>query len=239
MTSGEPRAVVALDIGGTKIASAIGDAGGELRRWRTLPTEAERGAERVLESAIALANEVLREERANGGDVRAIGISTMGLTRVDRVDLAPNVPGWEGLKIPAAIATAFPALPAAFGNDVKLAALAELTWGALADVSSGVYLNLGTGIAADSRCRRTGYPGRPRGCRRDRILAHRRRRDAANGRRRRVSLRRRLSAAGVSRTGPVRSWGGRSRSPSSSFGPRTTRARKCCSRECGTRSGHW
>ena len=39
-------------------------------------------------------------------------------------------------------------MPAAFGNDVKLAALAELRWGALAGVESGVYLNLGTGIAA-------------------------------------------------------------------------------------------
>jgi len=43
---------------------------------------------------------------------------------------------------------AFPALPAAFGNDVKLAALAELRWGALAGVICGAYLNLGTGIAA-------------------------------------------------------------------------------------------
>jgi glucokinase len=77
-----------------------------------------------------------------------MGVSTMGLTRVDRVDLAPNVPGWEDLKIPAVIDKAFPELPAAFGNDVKLAALAELVWGALAGVTSGVYLNLGTGIAA-------------------------------------------------------------------------------------------
>ena len=148
MTDGTASAVVALDIGGTKIASAIGDAGGELRRWRTIPTKAERGSERVLESAIALANEVLGEERASGGNVRAIGVSTMGLTRPDRVDLAPNVPGWMDLAIPAMIDKAFPALPAAFGNDVKLAALAELTWGALASVACGVYLNLGTGIAA-------------------------------------------------------------------------------------------
>jgi glucokinase len=148
MMGGGAGAVLALDIGGTKIAAAIGDAGGELRRWRTRPTEAERGAERVLESAIALANEVLWEERVSGGDVRAIGVSTMGLTRVDRVDLAPNVPGWADLAIPAVIGKAFPALPLAFGNDVKLAALAELTWGALADVACGVYLNLGTGVAA-------------------------------------------------------------------------------------------
>ena len=57
-------------------------------------------------------------------------------------------PGWEDLAIPAAIEEAFPALPARFGNDVKLAALAELTWGALAGVDCGVYVNLGTGIAA-------------------------------------------------------------------------------------------
>jgi len=148
MMSHAATAVVALDIGGTKIASAIGGADGELRRWRTLPTAAERGAERVLESALALANEVLCEEQENGGDVRAIGVSTMGLTRVDHVDLAPNVPGWGDLAIPTAIERAFPALPAAFGNDVKLAALAELMWGALAGVASGVYLNLGTGVAA-------------------------------------------------------------------------------------------
>jgi glucokinase len=148
MTSGASSAVVALDIGGTKIASAIGDPSGELRRWRTMPTEADRGAEQVLASAVALANEVLCEAQASGEDVSAIGVSTMGLTRVDHVDLAPNVPGWEKLAIPAAIERAFPALPAAFGNDVKLAALAELSWGALAGVDCGVYLNLGTGIAA-------------------------------------------------------------------------------------------
>jgi glucokinase len=141
-------AVLALDIGGTKIASAVGAADGELRRRRTVPTEADRGAEQVLQAALALANEVLREEQASGGAVRAIGVSTMGLTRADHVDLAPNVPGWNDLAIPATIERAFPALPAAVGNDVKLAALGELTWGALAGVACGVYLNLGTGVAA-------------------------------------------------------------------------------------------
>ena len=108
MIAGAPTAVVALDIGGTKIASAIGEAGGELRRWRTLPTEAERGAERVLKSAIALANEVLCEEMENGGEVGAIGISTMGLTHGDHVDLAPNVPGWGDLAIPGPSRGLFP-----------------------------------------------------------------------------------------------------------------------------------
>jgi glucokinase len=148
MTVGIAGAFLALDIGGTKIASAVGEADGTLRHCRTLPTEADRGARAVLDSAVDLATEVLCAERASGGEVCAIGVSTMGLTRADHVDLAPNVPGWESLAIPAVIEGAFPALPAAFGNDVKLAALAELTWGALVGVDYGVYLNLGTGIAA-------------------------------------------------------------------------------------------
>lgn len=146
--SGAAGAVLALDIGGTKIAAAIGDGDGALRHRRSLPTDAGRGAERVLEAALGLARAVLGEERASGGEVGAVGVSTMGLTRPDRVELAPNVPGWADLALPAAMGDAFPGMPAAFGNDVKLAALAELTWGALSRVECGVYLNLGTGVAA-------------------------------------------------------------------------------------------
>lgn len=140
--------VLALDIGGTKIASAIGSANGELRLCHAVPTGAERGAERVLQSAVSLARQVLDEQRETGGEVQAIGVSTMGLTRSDHVELAPNVPGWAELAIPSAIKEAFPSLPMAVGNDVKLAALAELTWGSLAGVGCGVYVNLGTGLAA-------------------------------------------------------------------------------------------
>ena len=52
-------------------------------------------------------------------------------------------------------------------TDVKAAALAEARWGALAGVDPGVYLNLGTGLAAaiwssaaGSSPARTGRPGR-------------------------------------------------------------------------------
>jgi glucokinase len=72
----------------------------------------------------------------------------MGLTRDDRVELAPNVPGWDRLVLPPALYESFPDLPLVIGNDVKVATLAELRWGALAGVDCGAYLNLGTGVAA-------------------------------------------------------------------------------------------
>jgi glucokinase len=129
-----------LDIGGTKLAAAVGDTNGVLRRVCFAPTSASDGGVRVLERAIALAQGVLVQEREAGGDVVALGVSTMGLT--------PNVPGWSGLSIPATLAEAFTDLVVTVGNDVKAATLAELFWGALVGVEQGIYLNLGTGVAA-------------------------------------------------------------------------------------------
>jgi glucokinase len=72
----------------------------------------------------------------------------MGYTREEGVDLAPNVPGWESLRLPATLRHAFPGVPLALDNDVRAAAKAELKWGALAGVTTGLYVNLGTGVAA-------------------------------------------------------------------------------------------
>ncbi len=139
---------LALDIGGTKLAAAVGDASGLLRRCRTEPTCASAGAEEVLRRALTLAGEVLDEEERAGGGVRALGVSTIGITGEAGTELAPNVPGWEKLRLPDALRGAFPGLLLAIDNDVRAATLAELTWGALAGTDVGVYLNLGTGTAA-------------------------------------------------------------------------------------------
>ena len=141
-------AVLALDLGGTKLAAAVVEASGVLRRRRSEPTRAESGADDVLRRAVALAGAVLAEELRDGGSVGALGVATMGITRDHGTELAPNVPGWDRLAIPAALRRAFPSLEVAIGNDVRAATLAELSWGALKGVETGVYLNLGTGVMA-------------------------------------------------------------------------------------------
>ena len=72
----------------------------------------------------------------------------MGITLEDRVLLAPNVPGWERLEIPRLMRQAFSTDTIRIANDVKAAAAAELRWGALVGTDVGLYLNLGTGLAA-------------------------------------------------------------------------------------------
>jgi glucokinase len=149
----EPRRVLALDIGGTKLAAAITDSNGRIDRTRTAPTNAGAGAAAALENAISLAISVLDAERAAGAStgapsVEAVGVSTMGITREDGVRWAPNVPGWSNLRIPGRLRSAFGGLPVTIVNDVKAATQAELTWGTLRGVGTGLYVNLGTGIAA-------------------------------------------------------------------------------------------
>jgi glucokinase len=61
--------------------------------------------------------------------------------------LAPNVPGWDGLDLPARLEEAL-GTTVVFGNDVNAAALAEARWGALGGTDAGVFVSLGTGIKA-------------------------------------------------------------------------------------------
>jgi glucokinase len=143
----ESGLIVALDFGGTKMAAAVAGSDGQILDTATIPTKPADGADpamqRILDAAAGLAR------RAQGADrVTAVGVATMGITLADRVLFAPNVPGWERLAIPSMVRGRFPGAEVQVDNDVKAAAWAELTWGALQGAQTAIYLNLGTGIAA-------------------------------------------------------------------------------------------
>jgi glucokinase len=142
------REVVVLDIGGTKLAAGIVDESARLRERSRVETERTEGAERALERALGLVDEIISAERQAGRRPAALGVSTNGLTRETGVQLAPAVPGWSELRIPARLRARFPGLPTTVINDVKAGACAEIAWGALRGVANGLYVNLGTGFAA-------------------------------------------------------------------------------------------
>ncbi|WP_219471117.1 ROK family protein [Nonomuraea rhizosphaerae] len=129
--------VLGIDVGGTKVAVGVSVADG--------PEIAERVR---LDSGAGALERALAAARGLDGSPAAVGFSTCGVVRDGRVRLAPNVPGWEGLELPRLLREEYGAVPVAIDNDVKAAAAAELRWGALRGVSTGVYLNLGTGLAA-------------------------------------------------------------------------------------------
>ena len=85
---------------------------------------------------------------APDSDLAAVGVATFGIPAEDRVLLAPAIDGWESLALGRELRAAFPGAQLRMATDVKAAAAAEYRWGALRGCDPGVYLNLGTGLAA-------------------------------------------------------------------------------------------
>jgi glucokinase len=139
---------LAIDFGGTKIAVGTARGDGELIACERIETLADRGAEQAVARALELARNLSADARAAGaGECAAAGAVSPGVVQDNRMLLAPNVPGWDGLDLPARLEDAL-GTTVVFGNDVNAAALAEARWGALAGTDAGVFVSLGTGIKA-------------------------------------------------------------------------------------------
>src|SRR5262245_3280685 len=140
--------VLGIDFGGTKIALATAALDGRLLESDRLETDAGQGAVQAVDRALARGQQLLAETTRDGGRCVAVSAVSPGIVYEDRVALAPNVPGWEELQLPALLRERFGLTRAAVGTDVKAAAVAELRWGSLRGADPAILLILGTGIAA-------------------------------------------------------------------------------------------
>ena len=139
--------VLGIDFGGTKIATAVCDLAGRRLATRIVDAEPERGARTAFDRGVR-AGRALLGEAAIGRPLAGVGVSTFGIPSEDSVALAPAIDGWQDIAMGRELREAFAGAPVTMATDVKAAALAEARWGALAGVDPGVYLNLGTGLAA-------------------------------------------------------------------------------------------
>jgi glucokinase len=146
-TSPPSPVVLGIDYGGTKIATAVCDLSGHRLATRVIDAEPDGGARAAFDRGV-LAARALLAETAGGRPLAGVGVSTFGIPSEDGVALAPAIDGWEDLTMGRDLRAAFAGTPVTLATDVKAAALAEARWGALAGVDPGVYLNLGTGLAA-------------------------------------------------------------------------------------------
>jgi len=167
---GNSPVVLGFDFGGTKIATAVCDLTGNRLASATISTGAasvgvagtaptpagqpaavrppsERGARAILGRGIRAARELLATA-APHSELAAVGAATFGIPFEDRVELAPAIAGWESLALGRELRAAFGGAEVRMATDAKAAATAEVRWGALNGCDPGVYLNLGTGLAA-------------------------------------------------------------------------------------------
>src|ERR1700735_3185482 len=139
--------VLGIDYGGTKIATAVCDLSGRRLATRVIDAEPDGGARAAFDRGVRAAKTLLAET-AIDRPLAGVGVSTFGIPSEDSVALAPAIDGWEDLAMGRHLRAAFEGTPVTMATDVKAAALAEARSGALAGVDPGVYLNLGTGLAA-------------------------------------------------------------------------------------------
>jgi glucokinase len=141
--------VLGIDFGGTKIALATAALDGRLLASDRIETDAGNGATQAVDRALERAQALL-SATARSGDGRCLAVSAVspGIVYEDHVALAPNVPGWQELRLPALLRERFEPAKAAVGTDVKAAAVAELRWGSLRGADPAILLILGTGLAA-------------------------------------------------------------------------------------------
>jgi glucokinase len=141
--------VVGIDFGGTKLDVATATLDGTLLASERLETSAAGGAEQAVERALACARALARDASdAGGGTLVAAGAASPGIVLEDRIMLAPNVPGWTDLPLAARLRDGLELGCVVCETDVKAATLAEARWGALRDADPGVFLSVGTGLAA-------------------------------------------------------------------------------------------
>jgi glucokinase len=139
--------LLGIDIGGTKLALALGTAEGEvLHRFRR-PIEASGNPERDVARIAEDARRLLAEAEVPREQVEAIGISAPGPVDVRSGELVepPNLPGWERVPLVAWIEAALGG-PVAIENDANAAALGEWRFGAGRGLRDLVYLTMSTGV---------------------------------------------------------------------------------------------
>ncbi len=146
----EPRYVCSIDIGGTKIASALlkfdgADVMPEIVFEDATPTLAAEGGEAVYARIEAAAKKVIERSPA---PVAGIGVGSAGVVdhRTGIIAYANDImPGWGGIELGPRLAAAC-GVPTAVMGDVHAHALGEARWGAGRGRESMLCLGIGTGI---------------------------------------------------------------------------------------------
>ncbi len=139
--------VLAFDVGGTDIKSALFDAEGAAVGLRRTPTPA--GGPDSPERLIARLRELADELRAQHPDIApaAVGLIVPGIVDAEAgVGVFSSNLGWRDAPL-RALAEAEFGLPVAFDHDVRTAAWAEHVLGGARAYQDAVVLIIGTGIA--------------------------------------------------------------------------------------------
>ncbi|SJN38377.1 Predicted N-acetyl-glucosamine kinase 2, ROK family [Microbacterium esteraromaticum] len=144
-TIGRGVPVLAFDVGGTDIKSALFDADGTALGLRRTPTPVSGGAEGLMERLAELADELKEQHPLVVPE--AVGVVVPGIVDAESgIAVFSSNLGWRGAPI-RDLASARFGMPVAFDHDVRAASWAERVLGGAREYANSVVLIIGTGIA--------------------------------------------------------------------------------------------
>jgi glucokinase len=145
IVSGKP--VVAVDMGGTKIAAGLVARSGDVTHRERALTMAVEGPGPVMQRLFAVIDTVLKQAKMRPADTSGICLAVASPIDMNAgvITNPPNLPGWDSVPLRGIVEEKY-GINAFLINDAKAAALGEHEFGACKGVDNLICVTLGTGI---------------------------------------------------------------------------------------------
>ncbi|OQY16648.1 MAG: transcriptional regulator [Anaerolineaceae bacterium 4572_32.2] len=139
--------VIGIDLGGTKISTALVESDGKIIAQDYRKTMAAEGQQAVIERILNSARQVMSQAKVTRSQVAAVGICAPGPLDIEAgvVVAPPNLPGWERVPLKQLIEDNL-GITTFLENDANAAALSEHRFGAGRGVEHMIYITVSTGI---------------------------------------------------------------------------------------------
>jgi len=136
--------VLALDIGGTKLAAALVDQEGRITGYQRTETPPDLDGEAIWRVLEALAEKVLADQPT---ELIGVGCGCGGPMTWPAAEVSPlNIPGWRGFPLRARLQERHPGLPVRVHNDAICMALGEHWRGAGRGTANMLGMVVSTGV---------------------------------------------------------------------------------------------
>lgn len=139
--------ILGIDLGGTKILTAVVNTQGEMLSRDHSITPAREGQQAVVRSIFESVGRVLDQAHIATADLVAIGLGAPGLSNPETGILftSPNLPGWKDVPLRDIIEKEL-GKKVFLINDANAAAVGELYFGAGRGARNFIYITVSTGI---------------------------------------------------------------------------------------------
>ena len=140
---------VGIDLGGTFIKGGIVDETGDIVYSDKVPTESEKGGDRVAMNIAVLADTLMKAMNLKKEDVIGLGMGVPGMidSKAGNVIFSGNLK-WKDFHIAEKVSTLMGGMKVKIANDANVAALGEAKFGAAKGCDNMVMITLGTGVGA-------------------------------------------------------------------------------------------